>query len=160
MSSDLLPLRVDPFKLVKSSAVLEGRLQMGRFRRFCAELTGDEGQLFVQLQAGRDEQGVACLAGRLTGEVGLIGQRCLEPMRHPIDVPFRLALLQSEASIERLPDSYDPLVLPAEAGAVEWPVLLEDELLLSLPIIPRHPWAECSAPGEYFAAADRTDPAQ
>lgn len=160
MPTDPLPLRIDPFKLVKSGSSLEGQLRLTLFPRLCAELTSSEGEISIELNAGRDEQGIAYLAGHLRGEVGLICQRCLEPMQHRLDVSFRLGLLKSEALIDRLPDSYDPLVVAADAGAVQWSVLFEDELLLSLPIIPRHDQAECPAPEEYFAVAVHTEDAR
>ncbi len=57
---------------------------------------------------------------------------------------FYLGLVKSESEGDRLPDRYEPLIV--ETGSVSVAAIVEDELILALPIIARHPELEaCSA---------------
>ena len=61
----------------------------------------------------------------------------------PVDTTFRLAMIESEAEIERLGEEYEPLLL--DDSLVSVAELVEDELLLCLPIVPKHDTEECNA---------------
>lgn len=83
--------------------------------------------------------------------------RCLEPVLLPIEVRRRFKLEHDERAVEAEPldeDAHDAIVGSAHFDVLE---LLEDEALLSLPLVPRH--AACSLPagarsGEPDAAAE------
>ena len=81
-------------------------------------------------------------------EIELICQRCLGPLRLPLRVAVSLALIRAESEPEfaRLPSQREPLLAAGADLAVA--DLVEDELLLALPQIPRHRDArECEAAG-------------
>jgi len=69
-------------------------------------------------------------------------QRCLEPVSIDLDCQVSLALVESEEAASRLPDSMEPLISPDET--VDLLELIEDELILALPIVPRH--TSCEPP--------------
>ena len=50
--------------------------------------------------------------------------------------------VHSDEEAQRLPENYDPLLLTDETLPLA--TLVEEELLLSMPIITRHKLAECS----------------
>lgn len=85
-------------------------------------------------------------------------QRCLQPMAEPLAVDTRIRFVRGEAQAEALDgeEEYDVLAL---VRAFDLRTLVEDELLLALPIVPRH--GTCpqplAVPAEPEAAAD--DPA-
>jgi uncharacterized protein len=68
-------------------------------------------------------------------------QRCLEPFGYEIIGDFNSAILESEAEADELPDYYDPVVV--EDGTLVVQDLIEDELIISLPIVPMHDLADC-----------------
>lgn len=74
---------------------------------------------------------------RCEAEVALTCQRCLKPVRESLHVDRWIRFVGTEAEAEALdPDSEeDVLVLPRHLDARE---LIEDELLLALPLVPRH----------------------
>lgn len=78
----------------------------------------------------------------VSGEVGLTCQRCLADMPYSVNVTRTLYLARNEAEMERLdalPDS--DAIQPGEIlGLVE---LVEDEVLLSLPLAPMHAAEKC-----------------
>lgn len=63
-------------------------------------------------------------------------QRCLEVYSHPLSVEFKLVLVQSEAEAEHLADEYEPLLTDREQ--IRTAELIEDELMLALPIVAMH----------------------
>lgn len=81
----------------------------------------------------------------IEGTVPLVCQRCLEPMRHVVDETRHLRFVESEALAEELDADSDDDVL-ATSIAFDLPALVEDEVLLSLPIVPRHERCPSAAP--------------
>jgi uncharacterized protein len=68
-------------------------------------------------------------------------ERCLEPVNKHIESAFRFGLITSENEADSLPKEFEPLLAPDyELSLLE---LVEDEILLSLPIVARHD-EECS----------------
>lgn len=127
-----------------------------------AALNRADGAVAVALAGGVDERGTRFIKGRLRADIELVCQRCLSPLALRLTVPVSLGLIRSEAEAARLPDGYDPLPL-ADDGARAADVV-EDELLLALPQIPRHEDVrDCAsngyvAPGEEPARAERRRP--
>ena len=70
-------------------------------------------------------------------EVVLECQRCLQPMSVPLQVERRLFLVAGEDTAETLDADSDDDVL-ALTPSVDLRALVEDELLLALPLVPRH----------------------
>ena len=69
---------------------------------------------------------------------------CLQPMRVELKRESSLAVVKDKSALEGLPASYEPLLL-AEQEHVSLLDLLEDELILAIPLAPLHEPAKCSA---------------
>lgn len=93
--------------------------------------------------AGRsDARGGLSLQLTVRGEVELTCQRCLNGMRHEVDVDRVVHLARNESELERLdalPDS-DAILVGETLDLVG---VLEDEVLLSLPLAAMHAEGEC-----------------
>lgn len=148
MQIPTLPDRIDPWQLAAENGRLDGELRLAALPRLAALLEHADGTVSVALAAGVDEQGLRFVEGSLQTEVELICQRCLGPLRLPLRVAVSLALIRAESEPEfaRLPSQREPLLAAGADLAVA--DLVEDELLLALPQIPRHRDArECEAAG-------------
>lgn len=77
------------------------------------------------------------LALRAQAPVWLTCQRCLQPMAQPLDVDQRIRFVHGEARAEALDAEIEDDVL-ALSKSLDLRALVEDELLLALPIVPRH----------------------
>ena len=156
-----LPDKINPWQLAANDERLDGDLALAGMPRL-AVLNRAEGRVSVSLTAGVDERGRRFIAGRLRADLELVCQRCLGPLRLPLDVTVSLGLIRSETEIERLDDRYEPLLVPD--GDIAVANLVEDELLLALPQIPRHEDRReceangCLAPGEATPNAERRRP--
>ena len=131
-----LPVRVDFLKQVERKACFEGTWPVALFERLVEAI----GEVSVWLKFGT-RAGTPCLDGRVQAELALRCERCLEPVMHSIDSNFRFGLIASEGEADLLPKEFEPLlVADTEQSLLE---LVEDELLLSLPIVARHD-GQCS----------------
>jgi len=139
---DRLPEHIEPLRLARSQRLLQGRLPLARMPRLAASIEDDAGEIDVQLKFGVDVTGVAWMEGHLDGNLPLCCQRCMQQLLMPIDITFKLAIVESEAEIELLGEEYEPLLL--DDSLVSVVKLVEDELLLALPIVPRHETAQCN----------------
>jgi len=99
------------------------------------------------------------LSLRADTEVTLECQRCLQPMRLPLHAERRVFFVEGEDTAEALDAESEDDVL-ALTPALDLADLIEDELLLALPLVPRH--EQCPEPlprafVEDDAAADPAD---
>ena len=81
-------------------------------------------------------------------------QRCLQPFGQPLEVDRALRFVDTEAQAEALDTDSEDDVL-ALMPSPDLRTLVEDELLLAWPIVPRH--AQCTVP--HHAAGDEAPPA-
>jgi uncharacterized protein len=95
----------------------------------------------------------------LKGRIHLLCQRCLKECPNELTQKSRFVLVGSEAEADSFPiedDLQEPLVASQHFDVLE---LLEDEVLLSLPLIPRHTDGACQAQEATFADKSReSDP--
>ncbi len=93
------------------------------------ELKGAEPQVWLHLKTRSD--------------VRLVCQRCLQLLDHPLQSERSFLFVPDESEVERLDEELeeDVLLLPRLFDLLE---LVEDELILALPIVPRHD--ECPQP--------------
>jgi len=131
-----LPDKIDLWKLARSAESLQGEIPLQRLARLQGLLCASDGTVTFTLTGGIDEQGIRFVTGHLSTRVELICQRCLAPLALPLDVDLHLGLVHSESQAADLPKDYDPLLAPAEGVALN--DIVEEELLLALPLIPKH----------------------
>lgn len=123
----------------------DGLVPVSRLPRLCemmlTKAVGALPPVTAQLRTGRAEDGGAQLRGRLRGCLNLRCERCLQPMDWPFDFELTLRLVHSEADERRLLDHCEPLLL--EDDWLPLHQLIEDEILLALPMAPAHPPGDC-----------------
>ena len=137
---DGIPQRVKASASVARGSTWQGSIAVAKLSRLASALTGGEGALEVQLEAGRDAAGVARLKGHVEGALGLECQRCLQPFRWPLSLDLDLRLVSSEAEEKRVLHEADPLLV--EDDSLPLHAIIEEEALLALPFAPRCPGCE------------------
>lgn len=136
MNQGTIPARVDPIKCVDQNTHIEGELALSKLDRLGDYLTERNGDIHVSLTFGRDEQKIATLQGQCEAKVKMLCQRCLTPVEVDISTEFSLGIVFSDEQASHLPKQYEPVVSDGESLAL--PQLLEDELILSLPMFAYH----------------------
>ena len=135
---------IDCLEFARAGGVLERRVGLDALPRLADLLSTTAGSLSIRLEGWRDGEGKSWLQLAITGELVLCCQRCLGGVKLPLAIESRLQLI---APGEDWPD--DDLVDDsgdAIAADKVLPVLslIEDEVLLALPIAPRH--GQCQLP--------------
>ncbi len=145
--------------MAEARRILEGEVPLRQMKRLAALLEDDSGQARVRLEFGIDEMGARFLQGTIRATLAIQCQRCLEPMPWEVDLELSLGLLHPGEDEARA-GVHEPLIVdPVPMHLLD---LLEDEILLALPQIPRHPLEACPA-REYVepaTAPDWNDPAR
>lgn len=130
-----MPSRIDPFRLAEQGATIKGAVPLAQMARLADVLMAREGKAQVVLHFG-SEAGLNVVVGQVSAVLPMQCQRCLQPVAKLIDRHFRLVVVRSDTEAARLQAEHE--ILQVEDDIVSARDLVEDELLLSAPLIPTH----------------------
>lgn len=136
---------IDCLEFARSSRSLSCAVALNELPRLADILAGDAGALTVALNGYRDDEGKLWLDLKISGELVVCCQRCLGGVTFPVNIESHLQLIASGEAWpddELADDSSDAIAAGSELGLLP---LMEDEILLALPIAPRH--EHCESPG-------------
>jgi DUF177 domain-containing protein len=153
--SDRLPDLFDPRRFAEQGRVLRGDVPLAAMRRLGSSLSSGNGVASVDLTFGIDTLGVKYVAGTIRATLSLTCQRCMHLLELPVEARVSLGVVDSEAQAQRLPDGYEPLLV--ESGRAALSAVVEDELILALPIVPLHPPGACEAAGKAEMANEASE---
>jgi len=138
---------IDSLDFARRGGELNGDVPVIELPRMADMLADSEGKISYVLRGLAGKDGKPELELILDGVCNLHCQRCLNALTYPVKLVSRLRLVTGEevdsADIED--DEADSI--PAEKR-VDVLALLEEELLLSLPIAPKHDIGECQIAAE------------
>lgn len=135
----------DAFVFAKEGRVLEGTMAVSDLERLHDLLVDVAGDVAYQLQGFKGERGEPMFHLTVSGTISLACQRCLQAIPFDLNVDNLLEIIPEGADMsqdELEDDTRDFLPVAGEVYLVE---LIEDEILLSLPVAPRH--EKCGLPG-------------
>ena len=156
LMSGALPPSLDLARAARQTYGLQGRLPVKSLPRLTAALASDAGEVEIELEAGLDLARRVVVTGRMDAELELQCQRCLEPVKFKVHAEPHLAWVKTDEQFAALPDGYEPLL--SADGQVELKELVSDELLLALPLVPKHEGdATC---GGFTGTATDAEPAE
>ena len=87
-----------------------------------------------------DEQGMVIIRLDVEAALPLICQRSLAPYRERVRRRSLLAVIKDVSGQEFVPESYDPVLV--EKGRMALQDIVEEELLLAIPQVPKNPEIE------------------
>jgi uncharacterized protein len=119
---------------------LTGTVDVARFGRLAYPYERS-GTVRAKLSFGLDGHERIRLDGEIHGEVAAICQRCLKPMAQQVSARVEMLIL-SESPAEAGIGEDDEYLVAAE-DSLDLMSLLEDEVLLALPMVPRHAAGAC-----------------
>ncbi len=130
-----LPTSIKPLKLARQEGRLTGYMPLKQLPLLAADCVSDEGRVEADIQL-RMEGARAEIHGTARTTVLLTCQRCLEAAPIELNVTIALGVVSSEERASELPESLEPFMLEEEEVATAR--LLEQELILALPIVAYH----------------------
>jgi uncharacterized protein len=139
-----LPNLVDPVKNATIRSDYRGVILSSEMPRLLGAVADIAKEIDVEIKFAKDEQGLTYFQGHMACSTSLICERCNEVFGHLIDVSFCFSPVQSakEKVEDELPDVYEPVEVN-EQGEISLFQTLEDELILSLPIVALHAEKDC-----------------
>ena len=149
MSKSIAGTVIDSLEFARTGGELDGGLAVCEMPRLADLLATTAGSLSVRLKGWRDEEGKSWLQLSIAGDLLLRCQRCLGGVSLPLSIVSSLQLIapgEAWPDDDLEDDSAD--AIEAEQALALLP-LIEDEVLLALPIAPRH--EQCESP---LASAD------
>ncbi|MBX3704550.1 MAG: DUF177 domain-containing protein [Steroidobacteraceae bacterium] len=141
---------LDAQSLAAAGAVIEREFRIADFARLAERLAGPEGMATARLALSRIE-GVAVGDLRVEATAELTCQRCLAPLQRVLESASRLAFVASD----EVPVPADLEAVACDPQRLDLAALVEDELLLALPLIARHAEGEvCTLPDAAASQAE------
>jgi uncharacterized protein len=133
---------VDPWKAADGRRGYGGTMPLKRLPRLVPLLAPAEAGAAWQdarfsAAFSHDRQGTVVVDIRVQANLPLVCQRSLEPYLEPVERRSWLAVVESVAEQDEVPEHYEPVLV--EKGRLALQDLVEDELLLALPQVPRNP---------------------
>ena len=149
---------LDVDRLADRQADVAFEIPLSRLPRVQAKIAGAQGTA-RGVAHFRREAGYRVAEIELHGEAKLVCQRCLAPLIWPIDSDTRVALVANESDADRVSQDVETVHVPDDRVRIG--DLVEEELILTLPIVPLHEDAsECTAQGDVPAPAEEAAPVQ
>jgi uncharacterized protein len=127
--------QIDVGVLAAQHSTVKREFPLECFERLADRLVRPEGRVRVELhytEAGE----FPGLEGVLLANPWLVCQRCLEPFEARVESPVRVALVANDPDADRVPEDFEPV--QTQSGWFDLHEMVEDELLLALPLVPLH----------------------
>lgn len=148
------PEMVNVARLIAAGSDLQGRLPLQQLERLGGMLVETGGEVEYNLHFGRDEEDRQMITGELAATVVMQCQRCLQPVNIRLDRTMAWECVWSETQFPNIAAGHDPYLMVEEP--VSLAALVEDELILSLPLVARHEAHETCMPPAFDGGDDNT----
>ncbi|MDH5207227.1 MAG: YceD family protein [Burkholderiaceae bacterium] len=149
----------DAFRLARKRETLSGEATVSQLPRLAESVLDPAARLRYEIAGRIDEDGHPGAVMKLSARLPLRCERCNEAVEFELvrEVPFRF--VQDEEELNALPIEDDELEVTIGSPAMALLPWIEEEAILSLPLVPRH--ADCALPSAVepeSVEADRPNP--
>ncbi|MDP4529436.1 23S rRNA accumulation protein YceD [Alkalimonas delamerensis] len=140
-----IPVTLDPVRSAQKRSSYDGIVPLKNLARLSEQLLDTSGEVTVRIDCEIDEQKLVVLQGDAACEVQVRCERCQQPMTVQLSCQFAFTPVRSDTkALDHIPERYD-VVVTDEHGEVNLQQLVEDELILTLPMYPMHDERFCAA---------------
>jgi uncharacterized protein len=143
----------DAFRLARSQETLRGEATMTQLPRLAQSVLDPAARVTYEITGRIDAEGHPGAVMKLSARLPLLCERCNEPMLFPLEREVAFRFVGDEQELNALPIEdvdVEEVVGSSSMALLPW---IEDEAILSLPLVPRHD--DCVLP-----LASESDPAQ
>lgn len=128
---------ISPARAADGKRVFNGTIALLRFKRLVPLLVEAQGEATFTAAFSRDLDRRVCIDLQTEAALSLLCQASLEVYQEQVQRRSTLVVIESDRELDELSDHCD--VVKAEHGRIAIADIVEDELLLGLPQIPRQP---------------------
>jgi uncharacterized protein len=137
-----VPELLDAWRMVAARRRFDGQLPLSQMSRLQGLVADTEGECRYSLQFDRDEiLRVSYVELTVQTALPLICQRSMQRFMLPVAFTQRLGLIRDEEEEASLPPDFEAMLVP-EDGNLSPVELVEDELVLAVPVVPLSPGSE------------------
>ena len=138
-------------KEVAQNSLLTGSIQLSGFTRLCSLVMTNEATINISIEFLTSKYQHPSIKGHVETELLTECQRCLAPMVHPINLDFDLLIDASDEDVH----SFQVDTVFTDDGYVNIFEVIEDELILALPLISIHEDVSCN---EHWQSGSNEEP--
>jgi len=149
---------IDPVRFARDAGHLEGTVSATSLPRVAEELFDQQGTVAYSLDGMTTTKGDSALRIELTIELALACNRCMERLPLKSNVARTLVFSQDLSefdAVDNEDDDVDQVPLVARLDVLD---LIDQEVMLTLPIAPRHAEGACAALIDYEPDAQSASP--
>lgn len=153
-----VPNHVEYRRFATHERAIEGIIPLASLPRVVAitqksPVASDVAQL--QLTFAEDAQRRVRVSGSVSACLVLQCQRCTQPFEQPVDADIAGVVVADEQAAAQVPHADEPIL--ADGDALDVHALVEDELLLALPMVARCSDPQCRANYESQPLSEQAD---
>ena len=137
-----LPERIDIDRAVAAGRSYTGVVAMDRFERLAPSLADTQGEVEFSLQFEQNQLNQSTVVLTAHARLPLICQTTLERFEYPVSIVANLGFIVREGDEAGLPEGFEAVL--KHDGWVDPLALIEDELILAVPLIPRRPGSDAA----------------
>ena len=137
-----LPLAVDAIRTAQKRLDYSGIYSPGQVTRLAASVVSVDSDVQTSLSFDIDNLRLAVINGQSDVTVTLECQRCGKTFEHQVYAKYCFSPVRNDEQAEALPEAYEPIEVD-EFGEVDLLAMIEDEIILSLPVVPVHESEHC-----------------
>ena len=141
MLTEALPTTLDVRKAAARGVTVKGAVAVAQMARLRDILASDRGSAEVLIAFSQDEEKRCIARISVQAELELNCQRCLESMSSRVSAEHTLGIVGDDELAGQLPRHLEPWVVQGERADL-W-ALVEDELMLGMPIVSLHETEQC-----------------
>jgi uncharacterized protein len=141
MLTEPLPTTLDVRKAAAREVTVSGVLTLSEMTRLQEILASNCGRIEAKIDFGRDEEKRFAATVSVTANVEVRCQRCLNSMPLVVETENRLAIVGDDEQARSVPSHAEPWLVEGEQANL-WE-LVEEELILAIPIVSYHDSEEC-----------------
>ena len=137
---------IDSLEFARNKQVLHGKIAVASLPRLQDVVFSSDGVLEYELSGRMDQYGKLSLHCEVKGTLQLNCQRCLGALAYQVGVKSDLILVKDEMALAEIDEDEEIEDIDVVLANPELDVLslIEEEILLDLPMAPVHPIAECN----------------
>jgi len=139
-------LVIDPARFAREGRRLRGILKVDALPRLAERVQDGSGEAAFDVEGYTTAKGHGGLHLAVSAVVALACQRCLEPLSQRIESRRDIVLVAGADEFSQSDDEAETEDVIPEVGRLDLRELVEDELLLSMPLAPHHDEGQCAAP--------------
>ncbi len=137
-----IPKELDPIKACKAGLIFTGSLPGSTFKRVLDSVSKLE-PVEYHWSFWADQKGQLLSELKFKATLMLLCQRCQKPLQWQLTESVAMQVVSSLAEAQNLPLAIEPILVNTEQ-ICDPQEILEDELILALPMIPMHGEKDCS----------------